>query len=237
MDVDHTKKQNAITNARAYNETISNGFIQLQDPFNAKIPTTDLSNYSNLLSINDDGVMGLVNIPSIHVQLPIYHGTTEQVLEKGIGHLEGTSLPIGGVGTHTVLTGHSGLSNAKLFTDLNQLQEGDYFFLDVWGDTLAYQVDQIRVVLPSDLDLLQITPGKDYCTLLTCTPYGVNTHRLLVRGIRTEIPKKEQPVIMKQTHHEPSRWLVEYKSALLIGLGLFCFGFAVIFGYRSYHKK
>ena len=130
--------------------------------------------------------MGTISIPAIGVKLPIYHGTSEKILEKGIGHLEGTSLPIGGENTHTVLTGHTGLSNAKLFTDLTELEKGEVFFLNILGEQLVYQVDQIQKVLPSNLEELYIKKGKDYCTLVTCTPYGVNTHRLLVRGTRIQ---------------------------------------------------
>ena len=166
------------------------------------------------------------------------NGTSDAVLEKGVGHLEGTSLPIGGSGTHIVLTGHSGLSNAKLFTDLDNLQIGDYFFLETWGETLSYRVESKKVVLPSELDDLQVVQGEDLCTLLTCTPYGVNSHRLLVRGVRAELPDtEEEQQEMVQVHDSPSRWMMEYKSALLIGFGFFCLGLAGILGYPYYRNK
>lgn len=140
------------------------------------------SEYMNLLNVN--GIIGYVEIPSIDVYLQIYHTTSQDVLQKGAGHLEGSALPVGGLGTHTVITAHRGLPQAKLFTDLDQLQIGDYFCFHVLGETLAYQVDQIKVVEPTDTEPLNAVPGKDYATLMTCTPYGINSHRLLVRGIR-----------------------------------------------------
>lgn len=235
--VDNSETEQMFADARKYNEVVSSGFVKLEDPFKATVSSPDLSNYAKLLSINEDGVMGLVKIPTIDVQLPIYHGTAKSILEKGVGHLEGTSLPIGGPGTHTVLTGHSGLSNAKLFTDLDNLQKGDYFFLEIWGETLAYQVDSKKVVLPTELTDLQVEQGEDICTLLTCTPYGVNTHRLLVRGIRTEMPDIEKEPDIVQVQNKSSRWMLEYKSALYIGFGCFCIGLALIIGYPYYKNK
>ena len=136
--------------------------------------------------------MGYVEIPSIDVALPIYHGTDEAVLQVAVGHIEGSSLPVGGPGTHTVLSGHRGLPSATLFTDLDQLDMGDVFLLHVLGETLTYQVDQIRIVEPDDVSLLALEEGEDLCTLVTCTPYGVNSHRLLVRGYRVENLEEEQ---------------------------------------------
>ena len=130
--------------------------------------------------------MGYVEIPSISCTLPIYHGTDEAVLQIAIGHMEGSSLPVGGESTHCVISGHRGLPSAKLFTKLDELVEGDVFMLQVLGETLTYEVDQIRIVEPREIDALEIVEGEDYCTLVTCTPYGVNSHRLLVRGHRVE---------------------------------------------------
>lgn len=186
QELDNSEQQAALQAAREYNQVLANGHVTLTDPFEADKSQEDLAEYESLLNLMDDGVMGTVEIPVIDVSLPIYHGTSESVLEKGVGHLHGTSLPVGGESTHTVLTGHTGLSKAKLFTDLTELEEGDIFFLRVMGENLAYEVDQIKVVLPSELDDLKIVPGEDYCTLVTCTPYGVNSHRLLVRGVRTD---------------------------------------------------
>jgi sortase A len=140
--------------------------------------------YNSLLNITGDGIMGYIDIPKINVQLPIYHGTDEAVLEIAVGHIPGSSLPVGGPNTHTVISGHRGLPSARLFTDIDQLREGDTFTLNILDQTLTYEVDQIRTVLPDELQDLAIEEGKDYCTLVTCTPYGVNTHRLLVRGHR-----------------------------------------------------
>lgn len=150
--------------------------------------------YDLILNPAGDGIMGSIEIPKIHVDLAIYHGVGADVLEKGIGHLEGTSLPIGGEGTHAALSGHRGLPSAKLFTDLDQLEVGDVFYLHILRETLAYQVDQIKTVLPFETEDLAIEPGKDYVTLITCTPYGVNTHRLLIRGTRIPYTEEEQNV-------------------------------------------
>lgn len=150
----------------------------------------ELAEYNSLLDMSSNGIMGYVNIPKIGVNLPIYHGTGEAALQKGAGHLEGSSLPVGGEDTHTVLSSHRGLVSARLFTDLDQLQKGDSFTITVLSKTLTYEVDQILIVLPTELDELAVVEGQDYCTLVTCTPYGINTHRLLVRGHRVETTEK-----------------------------------------------
>ncbi len=142
--------------------------------------------YEQLLDIAGNGVLGYVEIPSIDVLLPIYHGTDEEVLQVAVGHIEGSSLPVGGESTHCVISGHRGLPSSRLFTDLDQLTEGDLFILRMLDETLTYEVDQIHIVEPDDISLLGIEEGQDLCTLITCTPYGVNSHRLLVRGHRVE---------------------------------------------------
>lgn len=147
--------------------------------------------YNNMVNPFGNGMMGYIEIPGIQVRLPIYHGVDEAVLQVGIGHLESTSLPVGGESSHCVLSGHRGLPSARLFTDLDQLVEGDVFYIHVLNQTLVYQVDNIRIVEPEDLSALTIEEGKDYCTLVTCTPYGVNTHRLLVRGVRVDYTPQE----------------------------------------------
>lgn len=134
------------------------------------------------------GVMGTIRIPKISVNLPIYHGTSQSALASGAGHLYGSSLPVGGKSTHAVITGHRGLVNATMFTRLDEMRVGDYFYLDVMGHTLGYQVDRISVIEPNDTSKLKIVPGEDRVTLMTCTPYGVNTHRLLVSAVRSSIP-------------------------------------------------
>ena len=151
--------------------------------------------YNAELNVNDLGAMGYITIDKINVQLPIYHGTNESILQTAIGHVEWTSLPTGGEGTHCAFSGHRGLPSARLFTDLDKLNETDIFQLSILNETLTYQVDQIRVVEPTDLTELQIVPGKDYCTLVTCTPYGINTHRLLVRGHRVDNPMGDAKVV------------------------------------------
>ena len=142
--------------------------------------------YGGLLDVSGQGVMGYIEIPEINVSLPIYHGTEDSVLQVAVGHLDWTSLPVGGESSHCVLSGHRGLPSAKLFTNLDKLQEGDTFALRVLNEILTYEVDQILIVEPQDTDALEIEEGKDYCTLVTCTPYGINTHRLLVRGHRMD---------------------------------------------------
>lgn len=172
--------------------------------------------YAQQLTVG--GVMAYVDIPKINVYLPVQHGTDADTLEKSVGHVAGTSLPVGGESTHAVLSAHSGMASSKLFSDIDQLAEGDMFYIHVLGDTLAYKVDAIHTVLPTDTHLLQIEDGKDYVTLVTCTPFGVNTHRLLVRGHRVPyVPEQEVPA----TAEKPvaSSWTHHYLTGLGIGLG------------------
>ena len=159
---------------------------RLRDKPHAFFDPSIISGYDETLDITQTGIMGYIDIDKINVELPIYHGVEKEVLQVGIGHLPGTSLPVGGESTHSVLSGHRGLPSAKLFTDLDDIEIGDEFTITILNRLLTYKVDQIVTVLPEETDQLQIVPGKDYCTLMTCTPYGINTHRLLVRGVRTE---------------------------------------------------
>lgn len=168
-----------------------------------QISNEQLSRYNRTLDVTGTGIMGYVEIPKIRVELPIYHGTDETILQVAIGHLENTTLPVGGPSTHAVISGHRGLPSAKLFTDIDQLVEGDTFMLQVLGRTLTYEVDQIRVVLPTELGSLVIEENMDYCTLVTCTPYGVNSHRLLIRGRRTENAAEEIYVPADATQIRP----------------------------------
>ena len=156
-------------------------------------------NYKEVLNVSDDGVMGYVEIPKISVYLPIYHGTSDEVLEKGVGHIQNTSVPIGGNSTHSILTGHTGLPNAELFTRLDELGIDDIFYIHVLGDVLTYKVFETKVILPDKIDELRILNGKDYVTLVTCTPYGVNSHRLLVKAERVEY---EEYSVTKSTTDE-----------------------------------
>lgn len=173
--------------AEAYNQRIAATPTALYAP-------AQIGGYSTTLNPIGSGIMGYLDIPKIGVELPIYHGVDEGVLQIGVGHIEGTSLPTGGENTHCVLSGHRGLPSARLFTDLDAMQEGDFFSLTVLNRVLTYRVDQIKVVLPSETDDMEIVRGEDHCTLVTCTPYGVNTHRLLVRGIRV-VNEEEAPEI------------------------------------------
>jgi len=150
-----------------------------------------LNNYYDLLNINKDGMMGYITIEKIKVELPIYHGTSNEVLNSSVGHIEGSSLPVGGLTTHSVLSAHRGLPSAKLFTNLDRLEIGDIFKITILDEVLTYQVDKIVIVKPNNRDNIKIEENKDYITLLTCTPYGINTHRLLVRGVRIENTKKK----------------------------------------------
>ena len=166
--------------AKAYNQTLaeSDNFFLLTDE--------QKEEYEELLNVSGSGIMGYIEIPSIDCSLPVYHGTDDAVLQIAVGHLDWTSLPVGGASTHCVISGHRGLPSAKLFTSLDKLTEGDIFMLRVLDEVLTYEVDQILIVEPQDISALRIVEGQDYCTLVTCTPYGINTHRLLVRGHRIE---------------------------------------------------
>ncbi len=172
--------------------------------------------YEDLLTRG--GSMAYIDIPKIGVYLPVQHGTDAQTLERAVGHIVGTSLPVGGSSTHAVLSAHSGMAGAKLFSDIDQLAEGDTFYLHVLGETLAYEVDNIATVLPEDTSLLQIEEGKDLVTLVTCTPFGINTHRLLVRGHRVPYTP-EQAAAPAETPKAASSWMLHYLSGLAIGLG------------------
>jgi sortase A len=185
--------------AEAYNNTLSG------------ISTDTLlshDSYNSLLNFDGSGIMGYLEIPKIKVRLTIYHGTDEPTLENGVGHLEGTSLPIGGNSTHCVLSGHRGLPSAKLFTDLDKLENGDLFYIYILGETHAYEVDQVLVVEPTQVESLKITPEQDYVTLLTCTPYGVNSHRLLVRGHRTEVREASADNASRDNGTDINLWVI-----------------------------
>lgn len=196
-DNNSEKLQEMWKAAEEYNKQIKQESVP--DAFSVRDGQTDPV-YESLLNLNGDSMMGYVEIPVIGESIPIYHYTTEESLEKGAGHLFGSSLPVGGPDTHCIISAHRGLPSAKLFTDLNLVKEGDVFYLHVLDQVLAYEVDQIQIVLPEETSSLAITEGEDYVTLVTCTPYAVNTHRILVRGHRTtyeeakEIEKTEQKV-------------------------------------------
>lgn len=205
--------QRLLDEANEYNKSLLGSVVQ-SDPF-AEYKNENI-NYLQLLKLDGTDVMATIEIPSIDVNLPIYHGTSDDVLKKGIGHLSTSSLPVGGKGTHTILTGHTGYSSVKLFSDLNKLKKGDVFKINVLGETLCYKVDNISTVLPENTELLQIDSEKDYATLVTCTPFGINSHRLLVRGER--VSNEETEVNENLTEKNGSTWLEEYVYALVLGL-------------------
>lgn len=213
---DQKQKEKALKEAKEYNQDLTRSAVQLTDPFKAKKSDGETMVYNNILNLDQSRVMGYLEIPCISVNLPIYHGTDAEILERGVGHLAASSIPVGGKSTHSVLTGHTGLSSAKLFTDLTEMKKEDLFFIHVLDRTLAYKVDQISVVRPEDTRKLQIVKGKDYVTLVTCTPYGVNDHRLLVRGVRTKYVKKQRSLI--RLRNQDSQWMRTYKKAIAIGL-------------------
>lgn len=213
---DQKQKEKALKEAKEYNQDLTRSAVQLTDPFKAKKSDGETMVYNNILNLDQSRVMGYLEIPCISVNLPIYHGTDAEILERGVGHLAASSIPVGGKSTHSVLTGHTGLSSAKLFTDLTEMKKEDLFFIHVLDRTLAYKVDQISVVRPEDTRKLQIVKGKDYVTLVTCTPYGVNDHRLLVRGVRTKYVKKQRSSI--RPRNQDSQWMRTYKKAIAIGL-------------------
>ena len=227
----NAEKEKMLEEARAYNkEMLSN--IDLIDPFSQGEKSLD-ARYESLLNIDGSGMMGYIRIPKIKVEIPIYHGTSESVLQAGVGHFWGTSLPVGGESTHTVLTGHRGLPTKTLFTNMDKLVKGDVFYIKVLDETLAYKVDQILTVLPEETDALSIVPGQDYATLVTCTPYAINTHRLLVRGHR--IPYEEAVKIEKNT--STGIELSFTTKVLIVTLGIIFIGLIIAMLYSLYDKR
>lgn len=178
-DMSEQKKAEMLAATQAYNQTLQTGVIP-----DLNLSRAEAKIYDQMLDVTSTGIMAYIEIPKLNTTLPIYHGTDDSVLQVAIGHIPGTSLPVGGKGTHAVISGHRGLPSAKLFTDIDRLVEGDIFMIQVLDKTLTYEVDQVLTVTPDDVSALAIDPEQDYVTLVTCTPYGVNTHRLLVRGHR-----------------------------------------------------
>ena len=203
--------------AIAYNEILWSR-VYTDNEFSKETLRDASKDYWARLNPGENGIMGYVRIPKIEVMLPIYHGTDVGVLEQGVGHLLGTSLPVGGDSTHTVLTAHSGMASQKMFSDLPQMEVGDVFYIEVLDQVLAYQVDQIATVLPHETEHLKIEEAQDHCTLVTCTPFGINTHRLLVRG--TRIPYEEEQMILIQEERQlphVSTWEGAYIKGVLLG--------------------
>ena len=201
-ETDRTQLEAMLSAAREYNRALA------EKPNQYVMTDEELGLYKSLLDPGGTGLMAYVSIPSLKQEIPVYHGTDESVLQTAVGHLEWTSLPVGGENTHAVLSGHRGLPRAKLFSDLDRLKVGDYFTVTVLDQTVAYVVDQILVVLPEETGDLKIVPGGDYCTLLTCTPYGINSHRLLVRGRRTVLPEAApQTEILQEVSKDDPLWI------------------------------
>ena len=231
----HTEYQDAVqalpdtaipearAKAQAYNDELWSS-IARYGSYSKDSVSSAVEEYAQLLDLTGTGTMAYVHIPKLAVSLPIYHGTEEETLDRGVGHLIGSSLPIGGGSTHAILTGHSGLASQKMFSDLDKLEIGDTFYLEVLNEILAYEVDQINTVLPHDTAYLGLEEGKDLCTLVTCTPFGVNTHRLLIRGHRIAYTPKdeESPTTEPAETSEPvdSTWEQEYEKGVYFAIGV-----------------
>lgn len=211
-----TRLDQMLEDAREYNRILASSVSAKRDNSDTDADPVTLDSYEQLLDINGDGMMGYIIIPKLNITDRIFHGTEESVLQVGVGHMPNTSLPVGGETTHAVLSGHRGLPSADLFTDLDRLEIGDTFYIKILDKTLCYTVDQILTVLPDETEELKIQEGKDYVTLITCTPYGVNSHRLLVRGIRTPFDDTKEVVI--SDNNSSSFWLklpVQYRHMLI----------------------
>ncbi len=226
--------ETALAAAREYNRKL---FLQEISPLSPQE-----NGYFSMLSLSGSGIMGYVHIPKIGVELPIYHGTGESVLKKGAGHMAESSLPVGGDSTHAVLSAHSGMAGDPMFSDLGLLEIGDLFRIEIAGENLTYEVDQIQIVLPTEIEDIQIQRGKDLVTLVTCTPYGINTHRLLVRGQRVTTPVQESVEEMeKKRVQTESLWqslywtIIQYAVFLLVGLLLLML--AIAGGWHLYQRR
>ena len=231
LQMSETEISDMKEKAAAFNEKVVNTTVPIEDPFADDAKETTITGYFNVLNIGES--MGSIEIPKIDVKLPIYHGTGEKVLQRGVGHLSNTSLPIGGKGTHAVITGHRGLPSAKMFRNLDKLEVGDLFFIKSLDETLAYKVDKVSIVLPNEVELLNIEDGKDFATLITCEPYMINTHRMLVRGER--VAYVDEVEVVKQLNEENN---VGKKPAVnpiwLVSIGLLV---VFIITYLIYRKR
>lgn len=216
-----TRVAEMLAAAEAYNAALSPISVSADGVYSLSGLTAAQKEYDEILAVNDSGIMGQLEIPELDIRLPIYHGTDGSTLEKGVGHLLGSSFPVGGNGTHAVLTGHSGLSREKMLTDLEKMKVGDQFFLHVLDRTLAYEVRDIFTVLPDDTSHLSIRQDEDMCTLITCTPYGVNTHRLLVQGYRVPYEPETVFAATAKATRENSRissWQQQYFDGIYYGV-------------------
>lgn len=236
-DLDEAVIEEAWSAAQAYNDNLS----PLR--YNKESVQAASEDYENLLNLTGSGIMGYCEVPKLNINLPIYHGTGETVLQKGVGHLTGSSLPIGGECCHSVLTGHSGVAGKRLFSDLDQLHTGDVFYLHILNQVLAYRITDINQVLPHETELLVPVPGQDLCTLVTCYPYGVNSHRLLVRGVRIPFVEAEEIEQEAEKNDVPvkSTWKEQYYSGLAIGgssaLGAVFIGVVIAFVRKKRRKQ
>ena len=236
-EVDAEEKSDILETARQYNKNLSESKIALTDPF---IETEDDEadiKYWTTLSLDENGMMGYVEIPKIDVCLPIFHGTSDDALKRGAGHLEGSSLPVGGNSTHAVISAHTGINSSKMFSDLTEMEKGDLFFIRVLGEKLAYRVCSVEIILPEDTQNLVIEDGRDLVSLITCTPYGTNTHRLVVTGERTEYSEDLENEASNQKSSDTSQWMQAYREALMIGIGIVCILAVVLFIIRFSKRK
>ena len=232
---DNVEKERIWELARQYNKALRPG---VTEAYSQDMLLWASEDYTDQLNIAGNGIMGYVVIPNIQVNLPIFHGTADGTLAKGVGHLLGSSLPVGGKGTHTVLTGHSGMASQKMFSDLPGMKVGDIFYLDILGQRLAYEVKEVNTVLPYDTSLLEIEPEEDLCTLVTCTPYGVNTHRLMVRGSRIPyVEQSEDETILAEIPTVKSTWEQQYVKGLGVGILVVAVFGAVLLGVGFWRKR
>ncbi len=231
--MDEGKRKKYWKEAQKYNQMLAKENLQLVDAFSQEERKPD-STYNHILNMEESGVMGALEIPKISLYLPIFHGTSQETLEKGIGHMEGSSIPIGGKDTHAVLTGHRGLPSAELFSNLDQLQRNDEFYIHILGKTLAYKVFNVETVLPEETGHLAIAKDQDRVTLVTCTPYGINTHRLLVHAKRVPYTDKENVSTQKNSLW---KWIMKQKTFLISTIALLILIVYSLFCKRKKRKK
>ncbi|MCD7981747.1 MAG: class C sortase [Clostridiales bacterium] len=224
--------------AREYNEDLLNADVVLADPFTYEnVSLADGLDYSSLLNVSGTGVMCFVEIPKIDVYLPVYHNTSEESLARGAGHVEGTALPVGTVGGRPILSAHTGVNSAKMFSDLTQLTEGDLFFLHVMDAVFAYEIVETAVIEPDDVSTIREEAGRDLVSLMTCTPYGVNSHRLIVTGERTAYTPETVEEAESQSMEEDTEWMRAYKRALCIGICIIAAFFAAVLLIRAFLRS
>ena len=225
-NMDNEEYTQMIQEAKDFNKKI------LEKKYQWGLTEEELKEYNSILNVTSTGIMGYIEIPNLNTTLPIYHGSDESVLQVAIGHIEGSSFPVGGEGTHCVVSGHRGLPSAKLFSDLDKMETGDIFMLHILDETLTYEVDQIRIVLPEEVEDIEIEKDKDLCTLITCTPYGINSHRLLVRGKRVDNPEH----IQAQRVASDASLVDDFTVACFLGIIFVVILLIWLFIYSGYRK-